>query len=620
MAAITELLDKIKTAVYGKDVRQSIHDAIQQCYYDGKAGSIDLEGRQIAADAIEVEKSERKQEIAVERERINQFTSLTEGSTTGDAELQDIRIGAGGEVYASAGEAVRGQAMKLDSTLTDPKKAAPANLVGELRSDLIDLNDIHVSLTEKTYIDSSNGSVGINYETGYSTNYIYIARGCKIILKDVMPEIYAHDFVGYAFYDKNKNYISGVSYSSGVTGYELDIPQNAEYIRFTVIKNNESVFRVIIPFPAEITMENKNRLNELEPYQYNEYSVPMASGGYIYTVDGSVQPFWKAMYSDYIDADLVQKVYTSLSEDQAIVFYDKNKNYISGIDENYLNTSGEMKWYDLTNKPTGTKYIRISCAYHKDEDIVKAITVYSLSAFYGTDENKNRLDELENKIKGLENTGFNPVNMYDKTIHIGDSLTYSVVYTDSNNNRQAFNPYPEVFAKLCDVEQETYAFGGATTKTWWNRYKESAFISHGLYIVFLGTNEGLTDTIDSDCSGEDLTQYADTLTGYYGRILQSIKNNGDKAVLIKPYTVGSSATTKAITNSVIDKFAVRYDFPAIDIDCAERTDEYLHFYDDKSGKNTLHFNDLGYVWEATKIKKQICNMSVSDKFKIRRTQ
>ena len=46
MAEIQEYLTKILHAVFGRDVRQSIHDAIQQCYYDGKAGSIDLQARQ----------------------------------------------------------------------------------------------------------------------------------------------------------------------------------------------------------------------------------------------------------------------------------------------------------------------------------------------------------------------------------------------------------------------------------------------------------------------------------------------------------------------------------------------------------------------------------------------
>ena len=34
MSAIQNFLEKIKTAIYGEEVRGSIHDAIEQCYKD----------------------------------------------------------------------------------------------------------------------------------------------------------------------------------------------------------------------------------------------------------------------------------------------------------------------------------------------------------------------------------------------------------------------------------------------------------------------------------------------------------------------------------------------------------------------------------------------------------
>lgn len=49
MANIADYLKKILSAVYGRDVRQAIHDAIRQCYEDGKAGSIDLTAREEVA-------------------------------------------------------------------------------------------------------------------------------------------------------------------------------------------------------------------------------------------------------------------------------------------------------------------------------------------------------------------------------------------------------------------------------------------------------------------------------------------------------------------------------------------------------------------------------------------
>ena len=158
MVDINDYLKKILSAVYGKDVRQAIRDAIYQCYKDGKAGVIDL----------------------IARERIDNLVAQST-STDGNSELIDIRVGADGKTYTTAGQAVREQIGKI----TDDLASTPDNImnihVWEKFSPDMTINlaesDILV-VTSWLAMAGFSGSVTINYgdSVGMSNGSVTVAE------------------------------------------------------------------------------------------------------------------------------------------------------------------------------------------------------------------------------------------------------------------------------------------------------------------------------------------------------------------------------------------------------------------------------------------------------------
>lgn len=63
-------------------------------------------------DTVNNSVNTQNSKISVLEGRMNSFSRLAEGSTTGDAELTDIRVGANGITYPTAGDAVRAQAVQ----------------------------------------------------------------------------------------------------------------------------------------------------------------------------------------------------------------------------------------------------------------------------------------------------------------------------------------------------------------------------------------------------------------------------------------------------------------------------------------------------------------------------
>ncbi len=97
-------------------------------------GFVDSEGNeyQYKDEIARAQNQKLSQKIDIERKRIDSIAKLPSGSTTGDAELADIRVGAGGETYDTAGQAVREQIGSLKSDTSRIKKS--------LRTTYLDMN------------------------------------------------------------------------------------------------------------------------------------------------------------------------------------------------------------------------------------------------------------------------------------------------------------------------------------------------------------------------------------------------------------------------------------------------------------------------------------------------
>ena len=191
-----------------------------------------------AQDIAQLEATKAAQtDMAALAARMDTFTHLEEGSTTGDAELADIRVGYDGAQYANAGAAVRGQVSALAAMVEEE--------AGQLSSEIAEYDKTIQTLNvaykfEHGGITHADGGVGNGWKYQDYPTRVRTAEGYTIHLKK-------GDKFGFLDYATNSLEVyfwwltdSGVHGTSNAwRQVEYTVLEDAEFV-FVIRTNNAS--------------------------------------------------------------------------------------------------------------------------------------------------------------------------------------------------------------------------------------------------------------------------------------------------------------------------------------------------------------------------------------------
>jgi len=283
-------------------------------------------------------------DLVVERARIDSLATLSEGSTTGDAELIDARIGADGVTYDNVGGAIRGQINKINNDLAEHKL------------DYVDLKGVNNGAVTpaktsffkigKNLFNKNTATIGYyvsNLNGELYPNATYAASDYIPVTPSTVYSFTNGNSIRFAFYDSSKVFISGLKQ----TVSPITTPVNCAYVRYSFyataldiqqfelgsIQTDYKSYGYYLPFdsidkiPDNSISANALDFTEIGKNLFNKNNI--TTGYYVNYLTGELAPSVAYVSSYYIPV-LANTEYVR-SHDYQMAFYDSNKTYISGI-------------------------------------------------------------------------------------------------------------------------------------------------------------------------------------------------------------------------------------------------------------------------------------------------
>ena len=327
------------------------------------------------------------------------ISQLKSEFTAVDTEVTDIRVGADGTTYNSAGAAVRGQISDLKNTLDGETQQVKQN----------------PTITANKWIDPDGQEED---QSGYSvTDYIELINAVELSVSNMTVSNYIY----YCFYDSSHSVIETRNRIYNNTS--VSIPQNAKYVRITTASDNFTDGDILVESYTRITvLENEvnayNRINTENIYSADSLIIDYL----IRPSTGEILASDKWVCTDFINLPFEPNQSITISGTFSgiggCIIYNSEKTKVLGIDGNNVSQYGGVNNNSVQtiNVPftTDMKYIRISGwkanVSSADQLYVKGMTFNNVY---------NHLFNVEQTINANISTAIST----SKVLIIGDSIS-----------------------------------------------------------------------------------------------------------------------------------------------------------------------------------------------------
>ena len=422
---------------------------------------------------------------------------------------------------------------------------------------------------------------------GDSIKYVGVGDGCiAISLCDNVPtfpvtpvvrsinngQTYTYEYTaesdGYYLISGLISGFVSLSQRNGDSGFAL-IAKNAE----DIAKNTENIAQNaedIAKLPTKIYGNVSDNLIDVNAIEENKY-VKYNSGG-VYTISDSCATDFIPVNED--DELSFINVFMATSDVRGLAWYDTQKNHLGGIQYNGIANDRKII------VPKGARYLRATIS-NANISIARIIRITKA-------EQVDCADLLIN------------------TLCVGDSLTSGADYTSGSYAGNMRENYPYYLKKMSHINVDYVSRPGWSAKDWWRDYSSTDFSKYDSFIIWLGTNEGLTDTLNEDVIPySNYEDFANTNTGCYCKIISKmIEQTPDARIFL--VNCWATSGNLATTNSVIQKIVELYPSNVVGIidmvnsGLWDESNRYLNHI-----INNIHFSRVGNLFLANYIYKNV---------------